>query len=169
MNRRTTVTRLTAAAMALAMATAVIAPQIAQAHCQIPCGIYGDATRFTIIEEHITTIEKSMNQINELSGSAENSNQVVRWVMNKDQHADEIAEIITKYFLQQRIKPEEAETDHASWMAKVTACHHILVSSMKAKQTTDLEHVKALRKHLEDFRNAYFTEEELAHQKEHQN
>lgn len=127
------------------------------AHCQIPCGIYGDETRFQILSEHITTIEKSMNEINALSSDpGKNANQITRWVMNKDQHADEMAEIITAYFLQQRIKPEEAETDHMAWMKKVTSCHHILVSAMKAKQTTDLAHVESLKKHLDAFHKAYF-------------
>ena len=36
---------------------------IAGAHCQIPCGIYDDAARITMMEEHVTTIEKSMKQI----------------------------------------------------------------------------------------------------------
>ena len=155
------------------MAVAILAPAVnvqpAYAHCQIPCGIYGDQTRFVMLNEHIATIEKSMNQINELSkdGGA-NANQIVRWVMNKEEHADEMAEIITKYFLQQRIKPEEAESDHAAWMAKVTACHGILVSSMKAKQTTDLKHVEDLRKHVNAFAEAYLSKEDLKHLKDHQ-
>ena len=35
-------------------------------HCEIPCGIYDDKTRLTLINEHITTIEKSIKQIIEL-------------------------------------------------------------------------------------------------------
>ncbi len=33
------------------------------AHCEIPCGIYDDEMRIKIINEHIVTVEKSMNQI----------------------------------------------------------------------------------------------------------
>ena len=36
---------------------------VAQSHCQIPCGIYGDDARFEELAEHIRTIEKSMAQI----------------------------------------------------------------------------------------------------------
>ena len=32
-------------------------------HCEIPCGIYDDHLRSHLIEEHIATIEKGMNQI----------------------------------------------------------------------------------------------------------
>ena len=61
--------------------------------------------RFKILDEHITTIEKSMKQIATLSANpGKNANQLTRWVMNKEKHADAFAEIITAYFLQQRIK-----------------------------------------------------------------
>ena len=43
------------------------------AHCQIPCGIYNDPARFTDMADHITTIEKSMNQINAAGTSANQS------------------------------------------------------------------------------------------------
>jgi nickel superoxide dismutase len=37
------------------------------AHCEIPCGIYDDHARIHMILEHVTTIEKSMNQITAIS------------------------------------------------------------------------------------------------------
>jgi hypothetical protein len=36
-------------------------------HCQIPCGIYDDQARLDMMAEHIGTIEKSINQVNEIS------------------------------------------------------------------------------------------------------
>jgi len=132
------------------------------AHCQIPCGIYNDPVRFTMLEEHIVTIEKSMNSITELSEDpAQNANQLIRWTINKEEHADEFADIVTKYFLQQRIKPIESveTTDAKKYFEKLRLCHEMLVASMKAKQTTDLEYVKQLRSRLADFHKAYFTAE----------
>ena len=38
-------------------------------HCEVPCGIYGDSLRISLIREHSSTIEKAMNQINEISKS----------------------------------------------------------------------------------------------------
>ena len=64
--------------------------QEARAHCQIPCGIYDDAARFVSMREHVTTIEKSMK---ELAGGKANDNQTVRWVNNKETHADELSEM----------------------------------------------------------------------------
>ena len=40
---------------------------IITAHCQVPCGIYDDAVRIIQIREHVTTIEKAMNQIDQLT------------------------------------------------------------------------------------------------------
>lgn len=124
------------------------------AHCQIPCGIYNDPARFTLLAERITTIEKSMKQIESLSKAEKlNHNQITRWVNNKESHADEFSEIVTYYFLAQRVKP--AKADDAAYVNKVVLLHKMLVSAMKAKQTTDLAHVEALRKNLEAFKAAY--------------
>ena len=43
--------------------------QKSYAHCEIPCGIYQDEIRIALIYEHITTIEKAMTKIVELSGA----------------------------------------------------------------------------------------------------
>ena len=68
----------------------------AAAHCQIPCGIYDDAARIAEMKEHITTIEKSMKMINGTScDSPQNSNQMVRWVNNKEHHANKLTKNAT--------------------------------------------------------------------------
>ncbi|HOZ47724.1 MAG TPA: superoxide dismutase [Ni] [Candidatus Hydrogenedentes bacterium] len=133
----------------------------ASAHCQIPCGIYDDPLRFGLLEEHIATIEKSMNQINELSADpAKNANQLARWVMNKEDHAKHFADIVVEYFLQQRVKPVAPEQEHEyeHYLEQVTQCHQMLVTVMKAKQTTDLEHCATLRALVADFKKAYLHE-----------
>ena len=80
----------------------------AGAHCEIPCGIYDDQLRAKLIAEHATTIEKSMKQIIELSKAKPlNYNQLIRWVSNKEAHATKIQNIISQYFLTQRIKPDQ--------------------------------------------------------------
>jgi len=140
------------------------------AHCQIPCGIYGDKTRFDLLREHITTIEKAMNQINELATkSDENINQLVRWVNNKDQHADEFTHIITYYFLAQRIKIQDpANTEeYTKYQNHLTLLHQMMVFAMKTKQTTDLENVKKLRTLVDQFENGYFSKADQEHLKEH--
>ena len=91
--------------MLVGMLLSIISVSSLFAHCQIPCGIYGDQMRIMMIKEHITTVEKSMKMINELSDVEKiNYNQLVRWVNNKEHHAQEIQDIVTAYFLTQRIK-----------------------------------------------------------------
>lgn len=138
---------------------AAIFASLAYSHCQMPCGIYDDPARFNEIAENITTIEKSMNQIVELSAEpSKNANQLVRWVMTKEEHADDISHIVTFYFMAQRIKlPAEGDTGaYNEYVKKLTLLHEMLIYSMKAKQTTDLENIKKLRSLLEQFRAVYF-------------
>lgn len=139
---------------------AVFAP-IVYSHCQIPCGIYDDAARFDMIGEHITTIEKAMNQINILSEVKNpNMNQIVRWVENKEEHADQLSQIVTHYFMAQRLKPVDNAQGKAyeEYVKKLTLLHEMLVYSMKGKQTTDLSKVEKLRTLLGQFRKAYFVQ-----------
>jgi nickel superoxide dismutase len=147
-----------------------ITANIAYSHCQIPCGIYGDYTRIDLLKEHIATIEKAMNQVNDLSkDAASNMNQLVRWVSNKDHHADQFTEIVTYYFLSQRIKIADTNNaeDFKAYQNKVTLLHQMMVFSMKCKQTTDLQNVEKLRSLVTEFVDVYFTPEQKEHLKEH--
>lgn len=125
---------------------------MASSHCEIPCGIYDDHMRVNMIEEHITTIEKSMNQIMALQKETPvNYNQLVRWITNKEDHADKLQEIVAQYFMTQRIK-----MDTKNYEKKVTLLHQMLVYAMKCKQTTDLSNTQKLRSLLKQFEDLYF-------------
>ena len=104
----------------------------------------------SLIEEHAATIEKSMNQIVELEKGG-NANQLVRWVTNKETHANELQHIVTQYFMTQRIK-----FDAKNYDKKIGKLHQILVYAMKCKQTTDLKNVEALKKLNKEFSDIYF-------------
>ncbi|MBN2103584.1 superoxide dismutase [bacterium] len=137
------------------------------AHCEIPCGIYNDTLRADLIAEHIMTIEKSINQINALRQAEDkNYNQLIRWVNNKEQHANELQHIVTQYFMTQRIKPvtEEDPAKKAKYDLELSLLHELLVWSMKAKQTTDLKTVEKLRETLKAFRESYFGEHGHSHE-----
>jgi nickel superoxide dismutase len=124
----------------------------ATAHCEIPCGIYDDPMRISMIAEHITTIETSMQQIKKLSNrKSVDRNQIVRWIMNKERHAEELQKIVTQYFMTQRIKPD---TNHYS--RKLAVLHKMLLSAMKCKQTIDLNNIDRLRVLLKEFQTLYF-------------
>jgi len=134
----------------------------ARAHCQIPCGIYDDELRLDLMEEHVETIEKSIDEINALSEDPEeNANQIARWVTNKDDHADQLAAIVTEYFLQQRIKPlDDDDDEYDAYIEQLLACHQILVAAMKTKQSSDPDAAEYLGDLVEDFRDLYLDEDE---------
>jgi len=121
-------------------------PPAADAHCQIPCGIYDDHARVLLMLEDAATIEKSVKLIAELTGKSDgqSQNQLVRWIMNKEKHAQNIIVVISDYFLTQRVTP--CQKDYADRLIK----HHtVIVAAMKAKQNTDLKYVKALKESIE--------------------
>lgn len=129
----------------------------ALSHCEVPCGIYGDETRFALLSEHIDTMEKAMKQIREL-GAAEvvNYNQVVRWTVTKEDHANQFREILVQYFLTQRIKTAEPGSDgYEKYRNSLELIHRMIVHAMKAKQTTDTGHADAMRKLLAQFKDLY--------------
>ncbi len=146
--------------IAFLILTAVLAGA-AFAHCEIPCGIYDDAMRIDMLSEHIATIEKSINMIRQLSKEEKiNYNQLVRWIMNKEKHADYFQEIVTQYFLTQRIKLTDKTDEQAyqHYLNQVTALHEMLVYAMKTKQSTDLSNIDKLKTVLEMFEKEYFAE-----------
>lgn len=140
------------------------------AHCEVPCGIYNDQLRIELIKEHITTIEKAMKQIEELSAAEEvNYNQLVRWINTKEHHADLIQEITEQYFMTQRIKAVDPadEAAYKRYISQLTLAHEMLVLAMKTKQSTDVAVTDKLLKTVDKFSEAYFDEKELDHGHQH--
>ncbi|MBT8340032.1 MAG: superoxide dismutase, Ni [Desulfatitalea sp.] len=120
----------------------MVSPKVMYGHCQIPCGIYNDYARVQSMLEDVATIEKSIKLITELSGKsdAQSQNQLVRWVMNKERHAQNIIATISDYFLTQRVKLNQK--DYAERLMK----HHaIIIAAMEAKQNADMKYAKSLK------------------------
>lgn len=131
------------------------------AHCQIPCGIYDDPAQFTLMLQDVKTIEKSMQEIQNLSKAEKPDwNQLVRWVTNKEEHAQKLTDIVTFYFMTQRVKPAAAEDKAAyeKYVKELTLLHQIMVYAMKAKQTIDLENCKKLNELIGEFKASYLGE-----------
>ena len=132
-------------AAAIALMPMLLA-QNALAHCQIPCGIYDDHARVASMLEDVATIRKAVAQIAELSGKTDpqSQNQLVRWVVNKETHAQNIIDSISDYFLTQRVKA--SQDDYSERLAN----HHaVIVAAMKAKQNASADVVDALQSAVE--------------------
>ncbi len=124
----------------------LVLPQLSQAHCQIPCGIYDDYARVQSMKEDAVTVEKSMQLIAQLTGKldAQSQNQLVRWVMNKEVHAQKIISSISDYFLTQRVKP-----DQKGYAERLKKHHLVIIAAMKAKQNVDMKYADKLMKSIE--------------------
>ena len=129
----------------------------APTHCQVPCGIFDDPATVAAVNEACATIRKAMVQINELGAamSAQNFNQMTRWVNTKEEHADKIIALVSEYSLCQRVKPVGAPkspfTEEKDYVDALTAHHKVMQAAMKAKQTVDVAQCDALEHAVGDF------------------
>ena len=145
-----------------------LAPVVAAFHCQVPCGIYGDMMRIDMLMEDSATIAKAMAQLDDATDLSQN--QMVRWIMTKEEHAANIQAIVASYWMAQRIKaPKNAsnEAAMAKYHNQLGLLHGITVAAMKCKQTTDTNNVEVMRTLARLFSAAYFSEEDQKHLNEH--
>ena len=126
--------------------------RVADAHCEVPCGIFADQMRFEKMLEDAATMKKAMIQIGQLAGKtdAQSINQAVRWVNTKEEHAKETQHVIAQYFMAQRIKPTQK-----NYVERLTTAHAVMTAAMKCKQTTDPAKADALKAAIMAFHKAY--------------
>ena len=124
------------------------------AHCQIPCGIFSNKLKLSELEEHVVTIEKSAKLIRDLTAkkdlTANDHQQLIRWTINKETHAQKIIDEAANYFLAQRIK-----IDAEYYTEKVKLLHHIIVDAMKTKQSIEKEATDKLSDEISVFKELY--------------
>ena len=139
--------KLAKLAFALSLvSTPFVATQTAEAHCEVPCGIYNDGARVESMLEDAATIAKATKMMAELEGKADaqSINQMTRWVANKEQHAQKIIDTISNYFLTQRVK-----ADQEDYKERLVKHHTVIVAAMKAKQNADSKYATTLAESIE--------------------
>lgn len=130
----------------------------AVAHCQVPCGIYDDAARIARMHEDATTIAKAIKQISELAGKhdAQSLNQITRWITTKEDHASHVIEVVSQYFLTQKVKPVVlGGAGYGEYLTKLADHHAVMVAAMKAKQKADPSAAEALHNAIDTLANHY--------------
>ena len=134
----------------------------AKAHCEIPCGIYDDKLRIKLLYEHTKTMEKSIKKIKELSSKEDplSKNQLVRWIMNKEEHAKKFQYIVWQYFLTQRVKPVDPsdKEKYELYLKKLEVLHQLSYYAMKVKQSVDEKYIQKLRELIKKFEELYWKE-----------
>lgn len=124
------------------------------AHCQMPCGIYHDDMVFDQIDQYVETMYKAISILKEnKSQTPKDRNEFIRWVMQKETASDEAAGIITKFFLQQKIKPDEDDT-----VKRISTAHKLLCLLVGIKQNVDLNMVEQFADQWEKFKLMFHVE-----------
>lgn len=121
------------------------------AHCQMPCGIYHDEMVFNQIDQYIETMYKGITELknSKFSNPLERNN-FIRWVSLKDSASDEMANLITEYFLQQKIKPGEPDTTK-----RLVSAHKMLFELTAIKQNVDLKMIEDFADEWENFKQMF--------------
>ena len=129
-------------------------------HCQVPCGIFDDPAIVEEIKQAAATIRKAMVQSSELhaSGTAQDINQMVRWINTKEEHASKIITLVSEYCLCQRVK-KEIFADDKDYVDALKAHHAVMQAAMKCKQSVDTATADVLDHALGDFCKMYTKEE----------
>lgn len=143
---------LSALPFAALMLASGSATRTAEAHCEVPCGIFADQRRFEAMLEDTATIRKAMDEINALAGKsdAQSQNQLIRWVNTKEDHAKHTQHTIAQYFMAQRIKPSQA-----TYVDRLKASHAVMTAAMKCKQTVDVAAADKLKAAILAFHKVY--------------
>lgn len=119
-----------------------------RSHCQMPCGIYHDDMVFDQIDQYIETTVKGITVLEQSKfNSVQERNEFVRWVMQKENSSNEIANLICTYFLQQKIKPDDEDT-----IKRVVSAHKMLFLLVQIKQSVNLKVVNDFYEEWEKFK-----------------
>ena len=111
-------------------------------------------------------LQNKIEQLTSDESSAQNMNQLVRWINTKEEHATFIQSIIADYFLAQRIKHKKNnEPGRQQYVDQTLLLQQIIVAAMKSKQSIDKSGPESVSILLNQFVELYFDE----HGKNHLN
>lgn len=136
------------------IASLLIAQTSLTAHCQMPCGIYHDDMVYDQIDQYAETMYKAMSELNSNKfETVKERAQFCRWVLAKENQSCEAADLFTKYFLQQKIKPGEEDTTEKTLLAQ-----KLLFLMVQIKQNTDIKLVHDFMDNWEKFKHMFHRE-----------
>lgn len=123
-------------------------------HCQMPCGIYHDQMVFDQVDQYVETMFKGMTILSDSKfETTRERNEFVRWVIQKEKASDEMAELFTTYFLQQKIKSGEENT-----AKRLASAHQLMFLMMQIKQSVDRKLVENFADEWEKFKLMFHVE-----------
>lgn len=136
------------------IALSLLAAPLLHSHCQMPCGIYHDDMVFDQIDQYVETMVKGVTVLSEnKNDSCSEKNTFIRWVIQKENMSNETAQLLTSYFLQQKIKADEDDT-----VKRVCSVHKMLCYLVTIKQTCDMKYVQAFSDEWDKFKLMFHVE-----------
>ncbi len=124
------------------------------AHCQMPCGIYHDDMVYDQLDQYVETMYKAVSVLEDSKFStARERGEFVRWINQKEIQSDDAARLILTYFLQQKIKPGEADT-----AKRLESAHKLLFMIVGIKQNVDKHFVEDFNDEWEKFKLMFHIE-----------
>ena len=83
--------------------------------------------------------------------SLKSTHDIARWTFNKENHAQNIQDEMSSYFLSQRVKlKDKNKNEHLNYI------HQITVYAMKCKQGLDTKNADKLLQAIKDYEEYYF-------------
>lgn len=123
-------------------------------HCQMPCGIYHDDMVYDQIDQYVETMHKAISELKMIKfDTVQDKNQFIRWIMQKEKMSDDVSDLILKYFLQQKIKPDEEDTSE-----KVVSAHKLLFLTVCMKQAPELKTLYEFMEEWKKFKHMFHRE-----------
>ena len=105
---------------------------------------------FNQIDQYIETMYKGMTELKTSKfATPMERNNFTRWVLLKETASDEMANLITQYFLQQKIKPGEPDT-----AKRLVSAHKMLFELTAIKQNVEVKMVEDFADEWENFKKS---------------
>lgn len=123
-------------------------------HCQMPCGVYHDEMVFDQIDQYVETMFKGLTVMKDSNfETPKERNEFIRWVMNKENMSNEVADTFLTYFMQQKIKPGEEDTPK-----RLESIHKMLFLLVQIKQNVDRQMIDTFLDEWEKFKLMFHVE-----------
>lgn len=117
-----------------------------------------------MLREDAVTIDKAMREIgaamkvHTIEDAGLSFNQSTRWVMVKEDAAQNIQDVVCNYFLTQRVKAVDPGMDgYDLYIKQLSLNHAVLVAAMKCKQNVDPKYAANLMAAVEALSPYYTT------------
>jgi hypothetical protein len=151
-------TRLHSLLMIAAGSLLIYASPVSAA-CETSCSdLVDDDSAFARIQENISALEAETVQIQQWQADPiANMLSIAQAINRKTQYANAVREVLTDYFLYQRLQPSEdvLGSEYQSYAARLGLFHQALNAAVLTKENADPSAIQDLQHKVEAFKNHF--------------